>query len=46
MIRHILTSWFKTFDSTKNTEGTKKIKLWKTSFSKEIVENADLHKPV
>ena len=37
-------SWFKTFDSKqKNTESTERRK---TSFPKETVENADLHKPV
>ena len=37
-------SWFKTFDSKqKNTESTER---QKTSFPKETVENADLHKPV
>ena len=35
MMTHILMSWFK--------EGTEK---WKTSFLKETVENADLHKAV
>ena len=30
----------------KTQKAQKKIKLWKTTFSKEIVENADLHKPV
>ena len=39
----VLLPWFKTFDSTKNTESTGR---WKTSFIKHIVENADLHKPV
>ena len=39
----VLMSWFKTFDSTKSTESTGR---WKTSFLKQIVENADLHKPV
>ena len=43
MMRHILVSWFKTFDSIKNTESTKRRK---SSFPKEIVENADLYKPV
>ena len=43
MIRHILTSWF----NKKQRRHKKKIIIkWKTSFSKEIVENADLHKPV
>ena len=44
MIRHILLPWFGTSDSkTKNTESTE---TGKTSFPKEIVGNADLHKPV
>lgn len=43
MIRHILTSWFKTFDSTKNAETTETQKI---SFPKEIIENPDLHRPV
>ena len=38
MITHILMSWFK----IKNIESTERRK---TSFPKEIVENADLHKP-
>ena len=44
MIRHILLSRFETSDSkTKNTESTE---TGKNSFPKEIVGNADLHKPV
>ena len=43
MVTHILASSFKTFDSIKKTEITE---TRKTSFLKEIVENADLHKPV
>ena len=39
MITHILMSWFK----IKNIESTERRK---TSFPKEIVENADLHKSV
>ena len=36
-------SWFETFDSKQKTESTER---QITSFRKEIVENADLHKPV
>ena len=44
MITHMLMSWFETFDSKqKNTKSTER---WKTSFSKETVENADLHKAI
>ena len=39
----VLLSWFKIFDSTKNTESRGR---WKTSFIKHIVENTDLNKPV
>ena len=40
----MLKSWFETFDSKqKNTEITERRKI---SFSKEIVENADLYKPI
>ena len=35
-------SWFDTFNSKQKTRW----KRWKTSFQKEIVENADQHKPV
>ena len=43
MITHILMSWFKTLESKrKNTESTKRRK---TSFQKEIVENADQTNP-
>ena len=41
MITHILMSWFKTFDWKQKTESTER---QKTSFPKETVENADLHK--
>ena len=43
MITHILMSWFKNLTQRKITESTERRK---TSFRKEIVENADLHKPV
>ena len=43
MITHILMSWFKTFDSTKNAETTETQKI---SFPKEIIENPDLLRPV
>ena len=43
MITHILMSWFKTVDSTKNAETTETQKI---SFPKEIIENPDLHRPV
>ena len=37
-------SWFKTFDSKQKTaESTERRK---TSFPKDIVESADLHKPI
>ena len=43
MITHILMSWFKTVDpKQKHRKHTQKDK--KTIFSKETVENADLHK--
>ena len=43
MITHILMSWFKTVDSTKNAETTETQKI---SFPKEIIENPALHRPV
>ena len=39
IIAHTLISWFKTFEPKQQTES---IERRKTSFRKEIVENADL----
>ena len=36
-------SQFKLLDSTKNIQSSVR---WEISFSKDIVENADLHKPI
>ena len=36
---------FKAFD-LKQKEKAEKTEIWETNFLKEIVENADLHKPV
>ena len=44
MATDILMSWFKTFDSKQKTQ--KSTERLKTSFPKETVENADLHKAV
>ena len=38
--------WFKTFDSKRKTLKAQKDEKRKTSFRKEIVENADQHTPV
>ena len=42
----VLMSGFKTLDSTTKKKNTESRRRSKTSFLKQIVENADLHKPV
>ena len=44
MMTHNLMSWSETFDSKQKTQKAQKDN--KTIFPKEIVENADFHKPL